>query len=33
MLPAAARERDIPVNQVTRALNRLEAGCGARLMR
>lgn len=31
-LSAAARERDIPVSQVTRALNRLEAACGARLM-
>lgn len=32
-LSAAARERDIPVSQVTRALNRLESACGARLMR
>jgi DNA-binding transcriptional LysR family regulator len=31
-LSAAARERDIPVSQVTRSLNRLEAACGARLM-
>jgi DNA-binding transcriptional LysR family regulator len=31
-LSAAARERNIPVSQVTRALNRLEAACGARLM-
>lgn len=31
-LSAAARERDISVSQVTRALNRLEAACGARLM-
>ena len=31
-LSAAARERDIPVSQVTRTLNRLEAACGARLM-
>ena len=31
-LSAAARERDIPVSQVTRALNRLETACGARLM-
>jgi len=31
-LSAAARERDIPVSQVTRALTRLEAACGARLM-
>jgi DNA-binding transcriptional LysR family regulator len=33
MLSAAARERNIPVSQVTRALNRLVAGRGARLMR
>ncbi len=32
-LSAAARERNIPVSQVTRALNRLETACGARLMR
>jgi DNA-binding transcriptional LysR family regulator len=31
-LSAAARERDIPVSQVTRSLNRLEAACGVRLM-
>jgi DNA-binding transcriptional LysR family regulator len=31
-LSAAARERDIPVSQVTRSLTRLEAACGARLM-
>jgi DNA-binding transcriptional LysR family regulator len=31
-LSAAARERDIPVSQVTRSLNRLETACGARLM-
>lgn len=31
-LSAAARERDIPVSQVTRALTRLETACGARLM-
>ena len=31
-LSAAARERDIPVSQVTRALARLETACGARLM-
>jgi DNA-binding transcriptional LysR family regulator len=31
-LSAAARERDIPVSQVTRSLARLETGCGARLM-
>lgn len=31
-LSAAARERDIPVSQVTRALQRLEAACGVRLM-
>lgn len=31
-LSAAARERDIPVSQVTRTLTRLEAACGARLM-
>ena len=29
---AAARERHTPVSQVTRALARLEAACGARLM-
>jgi DNA-binding transcriptional LysR family regulator len=31
-LSAAARERDAPVSQVTRALARLEAACGARLL-
>lgn len=31
-LSAAARERDAPVSQVTRALARLEAQCGARLL-
>lgn len=31
-LSAAARERDAPVSQVTRALKRLEAGCGVRLL-
>lgn len=31
-LSAAARERDVPVSQVTRALARLEAACGARLL-
>lgn len=31
-LSAAARERDIPVSQVTRTINRIEADCGARLL-
>lgn len=31
-LSAAARERQVPVSQVTRALARLEARCGARLL-
>jgi DNA-binding transcriptional LysR family regulator len=31
-LSAAARERDVPVSQVTRALARLESRCGARLL-
>lgn len=31
-LSAAARERDVPVSQVTRALARLEARCGVRLL-
>ena len=31
-LSAAARERQVPVSQVTRALARLEAQCGARLL-
>jgi DNA-binding transcriptional LysR family regulator len=31
-LSAAARERNVPVSQVTRALVRLEAACGARLL-
>ncbi len=31
-LSAAARERDVPVSQVTRSLARLESACGARLI-
>jgi DNA-binding transcriptional LysR family regulator len=31
-LSAAARERDVPVSQVSRALSRLEKTCGARLI-
>ena len=31
-LSAVARERDVPVSQVSRALVRLEAACGARLL-
>lgn len=31
-LSAAARERNVPVSQVTRSLSRLEAACGARLV-
>jgi DNA-binding transcriptional LysR family regulator len=31
-LSAAARERDVPVSQVTRSLARLEAVCGVRLL-
>jgi len=31
-LSAAARERDVPVSQVTRSLSRLESTCGARLI-
>ncbi len=31
-LSAAARERDVPVSQVTRALARLERACGVRLL-
>ena len=31
-LSAAAREREVPVSQVTRSLARLEAGCGVRLL-
>jgi len=31
-LSAVARERDVPVSQITRSLTRLEANCGARLM-
>jgi DNA-binding transcriptional LysR family regulator len=31
-LSAAARERDMPVSQVTRSLARLEAACGVRLL-
>ena len=31
-LSAAARERNVPVSQVTRALTRLESACGVRLL-
>ncbi|MBU0587936.1 MAG: LysR family transcriptional regulator [Gammaproteobacteria bacterium] len=31
-LSAAARERDVPVSQITRSLTRLEAACGVRLL-
>ena len=31
-LSAAARERNVPVSQITRALTRLEAACGVRLV-
>jgi DNA-binding transcriptional LysR family regulator len=31
-LSAAARERDVPVSQVSRALSRIEKTCGARLV-
>ena len=31
-LSAAAREKDVPVSQVTRSVNRLEAQCGSRLL-
>ena len=31
-LSAAARERDAPVSQVTRALRRLESACGVQLL-
>lgn len=31
-LSAVARERDVPVSQVSRTLARLEKACGARLM-
>jgi DNA-binding transcriptional LysR family regulator len=31
-LSAVARERDVPVSQVSRALSRIEATCGARLI-
>ena len=31
-LSAAARERDVPVSQVTRSLARLESACGVRLL-
>jgi DNA-binding transcriptional LysR family regulator len=31
-LSAAARERNVPVSQVTRALKRLEQACGVRLL-
>ncbi len=31
-LSAVARERDVPVSQVSRALTRLERTCGARLI-
>jgi DNA-binding transcriptional LysR family regulator len=32
-LSAVARERDVPVSQVSRALDRVEQACGARLLR
>ena len=32
MLSAAARERNVPVSQISRALQRLEAGYGVRLV-
>ena len=32
-LSAVARERDAPVSQVSRALSRIEAACGVRLVR
>jgi DNA-binding transcriptional LysR family regulator len=32
-LSAVARERDVPVSQVSRALDRLEQACGAKLLR
>ena len=32
-LSAVARERDVPVSQVSRTLTKLEKACGARLMR
>lgn len=31
-LSAAARERDVPVSQISRALTRIEKACGARLV-
>jgi DNA-binding transcriptional LysR family regulator len=31
-LSAAARERDVPVSQITRSLSRLESACGVRLI-
>lgn len=31
-LSAAARERDVPVSQISRALSRIEKACGARLI-
>ena len=31
-LSAAARERNVPVSQITRSLSRLESACGARLI-
>src|SRR5438128_12024680 len=31
-LSAVARERDVPVSQVSRALSRIEKTCGARLI-
>jgi DNA-binding transcriptional LysR family regulator len=32
-LSAVARERDVPVSQVSRAMDRVERGCGVRLLR
>ena len=31
-LSAAARERNVPVSQISRSLSRLESACGARLI-
>ena len=31
-LSAVARERDVPVSQISRALTRIERSCGARLI-
>jgi DNA-binding transcriptional LysR family regulator len=31
-LSAVARERDVPVSQISRALSRIEKACGARLI-